>query len=60
MATASIENGELVIRMPLKKAPTPSSSGKTMIVATTGGFTQTAANIAGKNIAVSVNATITR
>ena len=53
----SIEKDELVIRIPLQK-PTPSKSGKTLIVATTGGFVQTEAKVDGKVVAVSVNATI--
>ena len=37
---AKIENNELVIRIPLEK-PKPSSSGKTLIVASTGGNVET-------------------
>ena len=53
----SIEKDELVIRIPLQK-PTPSKSGKTLVVATTGGFVQTDARVDGKVVAVSINATI--
>jgi len=53
----SIEKDELVIRIPLQK-PTPSKSGKTLVVATTGGFVQTEAKVDGKPVAVSLNATI--
>jgi hypothetical protein len=53
----TIEKDELVIRISLQK-PTPSKSGKTMVVATTGGFIQTDAKVDGKVVAVSLNATI--
>ena len=53
----TIEKNELVIRIPLQK-PTPSKSGKTLVVATTGGFVQTDAKVDGKPVAVSLNATV--
>ena len=46
---AKIENNELVIRIPLEK-PKPSSSGKTLIVASTGGNTQTDVEVNGKPV----------
>lgn len=52
---AKIENNELVIRMPLEE-PHPSSSGKTLIVASTGGNVQTDLEIDGKPVFVGLNA----
>ena len=59
MCKVTVENNELVIRLPLEK-PRLSSSGKTMIVAGTGGFAVTEAKcpVTGKAISVSVNATV--
>ena len=54
---ANIENNELVIRIPLEK-PHPSSSGKTMIVASTGGNVQTDVEIEGKPVFIGLNAYI--
>ena len=54
---AKIENNELVIRIPLEK-PKPSSSGKTLIVASTGGNFQTDIEINGKPVFVGLNAYI--
>lgn len=54
---AKIENNELVIRIPLGK-PKPSSSGKTLIVASTGGNYQTDIEINGKPVFVGLNAYI--
>lgn len=56
--TATVEGGELVIRVPLQK-PTPSkSSGKTLIVATTSGNKPSTAIVEGQPVIVSVNAYI--
>jgi hypothetical protein len=52
-----ITNNALVITLPIGTVR-PSSSGKTLIVATTGGFVPTTAEYDGKPIAVSVNATV--
>jgi hypothetical protein len=38
--------------------PTPSGSGKTLIVATTNGFMQGEAEVDGKKIAISLNACV--
>jgi len=54
---AKIENNELVIRIPLEK-PKPSSSGKTLIVASTGGNVQTAVEVNGRAVFVGLNAYI--
>jgi hypothetical protein len=53
----TIEKNELVIRVPLQ-TPTPSKSGKTKIVATSGGNVATAATVDGQPIIVGLNAYI--
>lgn len=60
MLKVKIEKGELVIRLPLQE-PRKSASGKTMVVATTGGNQPTEAVVPsgpdqGKVIIVGVNA----
>lgn len=57
----SIDNqrNELVIRLPLQQ-PTPSASGKTLVVASTRGNKQTEAVIDGKPVTLGVNAYIKR
>ena len=57
---ASIENGELVIRIPVQDPPRPSKTGKTLIVATSGGNQATAAQVDGKPVIVGLNAYIPR
>jgi hypothetical protein len=52
----SIENGELVIRLPLNRPPVPSSSGKTLVVASTRGNQRTDAVLDGQPVIVGVNA----
>lgn len=54
---AEIKDNNLVITIPLA-TPRPSASGKTLIVATTSGFAETTAEVNGKPVSVSVNATI--
>lgn len=53
----TIEKNELVIRIPMQK-PTPSATGKTLVVATSRGNQKTDAKIDGKEITVGVNAYI--
>lgn len=53
----NIEGKELVIRMPLG-TPTPSASGKTLVVASTRGNIKTDALIDGKAITIGLNAYI--
>ena len=53
----SIENNELVIRMPMCE-PRPSSSGKTLVVASTGGNLATTAMVNGKTVIIGLNAYI--
>jgi hypothetical protein len=57
---ATIEGNELVIRIPLLPEPTRSKSGKTMLVATSGGSVVTQATVNGKPITVGLNAYITK
>jgi len=52
-----IEDGKLIIVIELQK-PTPSASGKTLVVATTHGNTPTECMIDGKNVTVGLNAYI--
>ncbi len=59
-ATATIQNGKLVIELPLASTPRLSSTGKTFVVAGTGGFAKTDASVGGKPISISVNAIIPR
>lgn len=56
--SATIENNTLIIRLPLQ-SPRPSSSGKTLVVATTGG-NQVMPNavINGRPVTIGVNAYI--
>lgn len=54
-----IEGGYIVIRLPLQ-SPTPSASGKTLVVASTHGNVTTPATIDGKPVTVGVNAYIKR
>lgn len=55
---AEIKNGTLVVTISLEPKPRPSSSGKTLLVASTGGFVTTEAEVDGKPVRVSLNATI--
>jgi len=57
---ATIENGELVVRIPVQDPPRPSKTGKTLIVATSGGNVATTANVDGKLVVVGLNAYIPR
>ena len=50
-----VENGYLIIKIKLE-TPTPSASGKTMVVASTHGNIKTAAEINGKQITIGLNA----
>jgi hypothetical protein len=52
-----IENGKLIISIDLQE-PTPSASGKTLVVATTHGNMVTQCVINGKNIVIGLNAYI--
>jgi hypothetical protein len=52
-----IENGEIVIKAPVG-ALRPSASGKTLVVATSGGNKPTTATVDGKPVIVGFNAYI--
>ncbi len=53
--TVTREGDTLVIRIPLQ-APAPSSSGKTLVVASTHGNQKTGIQIDGKDVFIGVNA----
>lgn len=55
--SVTVEGDILVIRIPLQ-TPTPSASGKTLVVATTRGNQQTTTQVDGKFVTVGVNAYI--
>ena len=54
---AKIEGQNLVVTIPLQ-TPTRSKSGKSYIVASTGGFFKTDATVQGQQVSVSLNAII--
>lgn len=56
-AIAKVEGNTLVIRLPLQ-TPTPSASGKTLVVATTHGNQRTDALVNGVPVTIGVNAYI--
>lgn len=53
--TVTREGDMLVIRIPIKE-PTPSSSGKTLVVASTRGNQKTGVQIDGKDLYLGLNA----
>ena len=52
-----IENGKLIISIDMQ-APTPSASGKTLVVATTHGNVTTECLVDGKKVVIGLNAYI--
>ena len=52
--TVTVENGEVVIRFPANGTTTISKSGKTRLLATTGGFVK----VEGTDISLSLNAIV--
>jgi hypothetical protein len=54
--TAAIEDGCLVIRVPLNPTPVRSATGKTLVVASTHGNKQTEVEVGGKPVIVGLNA----
>lgn len=58
--TVTIEKDEIVIRAKIEKPLRPSASGKTLLVATSGGNIPTAANVDGKPVVVGLNAYVKR
>jgi len=55
---AEIKGSNLVITIPADLDPKPSKSGKSRMVATTGGFVTTTALVKGKPIKIGLNAVI--
>lgn len=55
--TAVIQGSNLIITLPLQ-TPRPSASGKTLVVATSGGNMSTTARVADKAVTIGVNAYI--
>ena len=56
----SIEGDELVIRMKMLDKPTKSKSGKTLLVATSGGKVVTDALVDGRAVTIGLNAYISK
>lgn len=54
---AEIVNGVLVVKIPLQ-TPTPSATGKTLVVATSRGNVKTGAMVDGKPVTIGLNAYI--
>ena len=54
---AEIKNGKLVVTMDMQE-PTPSASGKTLVVATTHGNQPTTVQVDGKPVIIGLNAYI--
>jgi len=55
--TATIEGNELVIRIPTQP-PTPSATGKTLVLASTHGNVKTNVLVQGKPVTIGLNAYI--
>jgi len=60
MLKATIEGNDLVIRVPLNASPIPSSSGKTLVIASSHGNQKTEALVNDQAVIVGVNAYIHR
>jgi hypothetical protein len=56
--SATLEGDELVIRLPMNEKPERSTSGKTLVVASTRGNKETDVIVDGKKVVVGVNAYI--
>jgi hypothetical protein len=56
--TAKVVGNKLVIEIPLNSVPVPSTSGKTLVVASTDGNKVTEAQVNGRNIVIGLNAYI--
>jgi hypothetical protein len=55
---ATIDKGNLVIRIPVAETPAPSKSGKSLTVATTNGNVVTSVMVNGKPLTIGLNAYI--
>lgn len=56
--TAEIKDGKLIITLPVNQQPVTSSTGKSKIVASTGGFASTTVVVNGQQVKVNVTAII--
>ena len=56
----TIENDQLVIKVPINKPLNPSKSGKTLLVCSSNGNVSSEAVIDGKHIVVGLNAYVAR
>lgn len=56
--TASIEDGFLVIKVPMNPTPVRSATGKTLVVASSHGNRETECEVEGRPVIVGVNAYI--
>ena len=54
----SIKDKKLVIELPLNEKPTPSATGKTLVVASTHGNVATTAQVNGRPVVIGLNAYI--
>lgn len=57
-AVAKLDGKYLVIQIPYEKKPKPSKTGKSRIVASTGGFMETEAEVDGEKVKINVTAII--
>ena len=57
--TAEIKGNNLIVTIPMQE-PRPSASGKTMVVASSGGNQATSATVQGQPVIVGINAYIRR
>lgn len=55
---ASIQDNKLIVEIELQNPPVPSSSGKTLVVASTRGNQVTSLNIDGQPVVIGLNAYI--
>ena len=55
---SAIKDGKLIIELEIEKTPQPSSSGKTLVVASTHGNQVTSLIIVGQPVVIGVNAYI--
>ena len=53
-----LKNKKLIITIPVNEKPTPSASGKTLVIASSHGNQQTTVMVDGKPVMVGVNAYI--
>ncbi len=56
----TVKDGRLLISIPVNAAPTPSASGKTLVVASTHGNLKTSVLVDGKPLTLGLNAYIAK